>query len=174
MISFKDFCSLKWIFHLTCCSVAKCIRLFATPWTVAHQVSLSSTISFCLLKFMPIESVMPSNHLIFYCPFCFCIQFFPASGSFPMSWLFASGGQGIGASTSATVLPMNIQGLFSLGLTYSISLQSKGLSRAFSSTTFQKHKFIKSLVLSLFEGPTLTSVHDYRKTHSFNYKLLDL
>ena len=117
------------------------------------------------------DAIQPPHLLL---PLLLLHSILPASGSFPMSWLFASGGQGIGASTSATVLPMNIQGLFSLGLTYLISLQSKGLSRAFSSTTFQKHKFIKSLVLSLFEGPTLTSVHDYRKTHSFNYKLLDL
>ena len=66
---------------------------------------------------------------------------YPASGSFPMSWLFASGGQSTGASASASVLPMNIQDQFPLGLTGWISLQSKGLSRVFSSTTGQKHQF---------------------------------
>ena len=70
-----------------------------------------------------------------------CPQFFPASGSFPMSWLFASGGQSIGVSASASVLPMNIQGWFPLGLTNLISLQSKGFSRVFSNTTVQKHQF---------------------------------
>ena len=70
-----------------------------------------------------------------------CFQCFPASGSFLMSWLFASGGQSIGASASASVLPMNIQGLFHLGLTVLIFLQSKGLSRVFSSTTIQRHQF---------------------------------
>ena len=70
-----------------------------------------------------------------------CLQSFPASGSFPMSWLFASGGQSIGASALASVLPMNIKGWFPLGLTGWISLQSKGLSRIFSSTTVWKHQF---------------------------------
>ena len=90
------------------------VRLFATSWTAACQAPLSFTISRSLLKFMCIESVMPSNHLILCRPF-FCLQSFPASGSFPMSWLFASGGQGIGAS--ASVLPVNIQGWFPVGLT---------------------------------------------------------
>ena len=70
-----------------------------------------------------------------------CLQSFPASGSFLMSWLFASGGQSIGASTSASVLPMSIQDWFPLGLTCLISLQPKGLSRVFSNTTVQKHQF---------------------------------
>ena len=72
-------------------------------------------------------------------PFSSCLQSFPASGAFLMSRLFASGGQSIGAS--ASVLPMNIQDWFSLGWTSLISLQSKGLSRVFSNTTAQKHKF---------------------------------
>ena len=70
-----------------------------------------------------------------------CLQSFSASGSFPVSWLFESCGQSIGTSSSASVLPMNIQGWFPLGLTGFISLQSKGLSRVFSSTTVQKHHF---------------------------------
>ena len=65
------------------------VRLFATTLTAARQVPLSFTISQSLLKFMPTESVMPSNHPTLCCPFCFCLQSFPASGSFPMSWLFA-------------------------------------------------------------------------------------
>ena len=74
-------------------------------------------------------------------PFPSCFQSFPASGSLPMSQFFASGGQIIGASTSVSVLPMNIQGWFPLGLTGLISLMSKGLSRVFSNTTVQKHQF---------------------------------
>ena len=74
-------------------------------------------------------------------PFSSCLQSFPASGSFPMSQFFASGGQSIGASASASVLPMNIQDWFPLGLTGLISLLFKGLSRVFSSTTVQKHQF---------------------------------
>ena len=84
----------------------------SSPWTAAHQASLSFTISWSLLKPKSIEAVMPSNHLILCHPFFSCLQSFPASGSFPMSQLFISGGQSIGASALASVLPMNIQGLF--------------------------------------------------------------
>ena len=89
------------------------VRLFVTPWTAACQASLSFTISQTLLRFISIESVMPSNHLIFCCallPFSSRLQSFPASGSFPGSWFFPSGSQNIAASASASVLPMNIQG----------------------------------------------------------------
>ena len=116
------------------------VWLLATPWTAACQVSLSFAISWSLLKLMPIESVIPSDHLMFCCPFHFLLSIFPHIRSFPMSWLFASGGQSIGASTS--VLPMNSQEWFPLGLTELLnSLQSKGLSRVFSNTTVQKHRF---------------------------------
>ena len=74
-------------------------------------------------------------------PFSSCLQSFPESGSFPMSQFFTSGSQSIGVSASASVLPMNIQDWFPLGLTGWISLQSKGLSRVFSNTTLQKHQF---------------------------------
>ena len=74
-------------------------------------------------------------------PFSTCLQSFPASGSFPRSQFFASGGQNIGASASVSVLPVNIQDWFPLGWTSLISLQSKGLSRDFSNTTIQKHQF---------------------------------
>ena len=76
--------------------------------------------------------------------FSSCLQFFTASGSFQMSWLFTAGGQSIGASDSALVLPMNIQGWFPLGLTGWISLQSKGLSRVFSNITVQKHQLFST------------------------------
>ena len=74
-------------------------------------------------------------------PFSSCLQSFPASGSFPMSQFFTSGGQRTWASASASILPMNIQDWFPLELTNWISLQSKGLSRVFSNTTVQKHLF---------------------------------
>ena len=80
-----------------------------------------------------------------------CPQPFLASGSIPMSWLFASGGQSIEVSASASVLPKNIQDWFPLGLTALISLQSKGLSRVFSNTTVQKHQFF-SVQLSLWSN----------------------
>ena len=128
------------------CSVISTSLL--TPWTAARQASLSFTISQRLLKLMSIEWVMPSNHLIFCCPLSSCLQSFPASGSFPMSQLFASGGQSIGVLASTSVLPVNTQDWYSLGWTGWISLQSKGLSRVFSNTTVQKHQFF-SVQLSL-------------------------
>ena len=100
------------------------VQLFATPWTAAWQASLSFTISLSLLRFMPIESVMLSNHLILCHPLLICLQSFPASGSFPMSRLFTSGGPSTGASASASVLPMNIQSWFPLGLSGLITLLS--------------------------------------------------
>ena len=136
---------------------------FVIPWTAAYQASLSINNSQSPLKLMSIESVMPSNHLTLCCPFSSWLQSFPASGSFPMSQLFASGGQCSGAS--ASVLPMNIQDWFSLGLTGLISLQSKGLSRVFSNTTVQKHQFF-STQLSLWY--TLTSILDHWKKHNFD------
>ena len=78
-------------------------------------------------------------------PFSPCLQSFPKSVSFPMSQLFTSGGQSIGASASASVLPVSIQGWSPLGLTGLISLQSKGLSRVFSSTRVQMHQFFGAL-----------------------------
>ena len=104
-------------------------------------------------------------------PFSFCLQSFPASGTFLVSPLLTSGGQSIGAS--ASVLPMNVQGGFLLGLTALISLQSKGLSRQKSSPAprFKSiHFFLNAfLALNFLYGPTLTSVHDYWKNHSFDY-----
>ena len=103
----------------------------------------------------------------FVIPFPSCLQSFPASGSFQMSQFIASGDWSIGISASASVLPMNIQDWFPLGLTGWISLQSKGLSRVFPTSQF---KSINSSVLSLLYGPTLTSLYDYRKNHSFDYR----
>ena len=117
------------------CSVTGSCLTFVTPWTVAHQAYLSSTISWSLLKF---KLVMLSNHLIL-CLYSFCLQSFPGSRSFPISWLFASGSQCTGALALATVLPVDIQGWFPLELTDLIPLLFKGLSRVFSNTTVQKH-----------------------------------
>ena len=82
------------------------------------------------------DAIQPSHPVV---PFSSCPQSFPAAGSFPMSWLFSSGGQNIGTSTSTPVLPMNIQGGSPLGLTGLISLQSKGCWKVIFSTTVQKH-----------------------------------
>ena len=118
------------------------VWLSATPWTTAHQACLSITNSWSLLKLMSIELVMPSNHLILCCPFSSHLQSFPASGSFQMSQLFASGGQSIRLSASTSVLPMNTQDWSPLGWTGWIFLQSKGLSRVFSKV--QKHQFFSA------------------------------
>ena len=98
-------------------------------------------------------------------PLSSSLQSSPASGAFLVSQLFASGGQTIGSS--ASVLPMNIQDWFPLGLTGLISLLSKGLSRVFFHTTVQRHQFF-----SLLYGTTLTTIHDYWKNHSFDYTAL--
>ena len=117
------------------------VQLSVTPWTATCQTSLSFTVSWSLPRFITNESVMLSNRLVLCCPFSFCLQSFPASGSFPVNWLFASGGQSSGALTSASVFPINIQGWFRFGVAGLISLLSKELSRVFSSTTVQKHQF---------------------------------
>ena len=91
------------------------VQLFMTLWTAAFQASLSITNSQSLLKLMPIESVMPSNHLILSHPLLLCPQSFPASESFQMSQLFISGGQSIRVSASTSVLPMNTQDWSPLG-----------------------------------------------------------
>ena len=98
-------------------------------------------------------------------PFSSFPQSFPESGSFTMRRLFASSGQSIGASASSSVLPMNIQGWFPLGLTL-ISLQSKGSQESSPAPQF---KSINSSVLSFLYGPTLTSITDCWKNHSFDY-----
>ena len=115
------------------------VWLFVTPWTAAQQASLSYAISLSLLKLMSTELLMPSNHLIFWPHLHIVLSMFPSIRVFsnasalhirwPKYW------------SSASVLPMNIQGWFPLGLTGLISLLSKGLSRVFSSTTIWKHQF---------------------------------
>ena len=120
------------------------VQLFVTPWTAAHQVSLFFTISQSMLILTPVESVIPSNHLILLPPSLFALNLSQHQGlfqwvsSFPMSQLFASGDHSIGAS--ASVLPMNIQDWLPLELTGLTSLQFKGLSGVLSSTTIQKHQ----------------------------------
>ena len=121
------------------CSVTESCPTLCNPMDCSTPGFLVLHYLSSLLKLMSIESVMPSNLLI---PFSSCLQSFLASGSFAVSRLFASGSQSIGASASASVLPMNIQGWFPLGLTGFMSLQSKELLRVFSNTTVQKHQFL--------------------------------
>ena len=115
------------------------VQLFATAWTATYQASLSFTVSWSLLKLMSIALVRPSNPLIF----CHSLLLLPSNFSSIRVFsselilndeLFPSGGQSFGASASASVLPVNIQGWFTFGLTGLISLQSKGLPRVFFST----------------------------------------
>ena len=111
------------------------------------------------------DAFQPSHPLVLsLSSFPSCPQSFPASGSFPMSWLFTSGGQSIG--TSASALPMNSQDWFYLGLTGLISLLFKGLSRVFLCTTIQKHQFCSAQPRLC---PTLTPVHDYWKHQRFDH-----
>ena len=117
------------------------VRLFVTPWTAAHQASLSITNSWSLLKLMSIESVMPSNHLILCCPLLLPPSVFPSIRVFSNESVLRIRWPKYWVSTSALALPMNIQDWFPLGRTGWISLQSKGLSRVFSNTTIQKHQF---------------------------------
>ena len=160
-------CWYAYIYIVSSVQFLSHVQLFANPWTAASQATLSITDSRSLLKLISIKLVMPSNHLILCCLLLLLPSIFPASGSFPMSQFFASGGQSIGASASD--LPMHIQGCFPLRLTALVSLQSKGLSRVFSNTTVQKHQFF-SAQSSLWSN-SLISKHDYWKKHSFDYTL---
>ena len=117
------------------------VRLFATSWTTARQTSLSFTNSGSLLNLMSISRWCHPTISSSVIPFSSCPQPLLASGSFPRSQLFAWGGQSIGVSASASVLPMNTQDWSPLGWTGWISLQSNGLSKVFSNTTVQKHQF---------------------------------
>ena len=118
------------------------VQLFETPWTAELQPPLSITKSQTLLKLMSIELVIPSDQLILCHPLLLLASIFLSIKIFPMSQFFTSGGQSIGASASASVLPLNIKDWFPLGLAGLTSFQSKGLSRVFSNTTVQKHQFL--------------------------------
>ena len=118
------------------------VPLFVTPWTAAHHASLSFTTSWSLLKLISFKSVMPSNHLILCNPLLLLPLIFPSIRVFPNeSALRIRWPKYWKTSASASVLAMNTQGGFPLGLTSLISLQSKGLSGVFSNTTVQKHQF---------------------------------
>ena len=145
---------------------------FSSVQSLSH-VQLSDTMdcsvpSFPVLHYLPVCS--NSCPLIHWChptisssvaSFFSCPQSFPASGSFPVNWLFASGGQSTGASASASVLPMNSQDWFPLWWTGWISFQSEGLSRVFSKSKVQKHQFFGAQHL---HSPALTPVNDHWET----------
>ena len=133
--------TLESIHPVSSVQLLSCVRHFATPRTAGRQPSLSIIKSRSSLKLMFRESVSHPTILSSVIPFSSCLQSYPASGSFPMSQFFASGGQSIGTSASASVLPMNIQDWFTLELTGWIFLHYRGLSRVFSNTTVKKHQF---------------------------------
>ena len=147
------------------CLVTHLVWLFAAPWTAVHQASLSFTMSWSLLKLVSTESVIPSNHLVLLPPLLLP-SIFPSIRVFSSDLALCISGQSIGASASASVLPMNSQVWFLLGWTGVISLQSKGLSRVFSSITVEKHQFFCA-------QPSLWSnshIHTWPlKNHSFDY-----
>ena len=136
-----------------------------TPWTAACRASLSFTIFQSLLKLMSIESVMPTNHLIFCHLLLLLPSIFPSIRVFSNELALCIRWPSIGVSASTSVLPMNTQDWSPLGWTGWISLQSKGLARVFSNTTVQKHQFCcaqPSLYL------THKSLRDYWKNHSLD------
>ena len=135
--SFLSFLLLKSSVQFSSVQLLSPVRLFVTPRIIAHQASLSIINSQSLLKLMPIESVMPSSHLIL----CRPLLLLP---SIPPSIRVFSKESALGASASASVLPMNIHSWFPWEWTGLISLQSKGLSRVFSNTTVQKHQFFNT------------------------------
>ena len=135
-------CHFAFTKYLQFSSVAQSCPLFVTPWTAARQASLSITNSWSLPKLMSVELVMSSNPLILCCPLLLP-SIFPSIRIFS-KWLSSSrqvAQWGVGFSASTSVLPVNTQDSSPLGWTDWISLKSKGLSRAFSNTTVQKHQF---------------------------------
>ena len=153
--------------RIYCCSMAK-----SCPTLAPHGLQQAR-----LLSPSPFPGVCPNSRpssqwchptmSSFVTPFSSCLQSFPASASSPMSQLFKSGGQSTGVSASASVLPINIQDWFPLGLTALISLLSKGLSRVFSSTTLRKHQFFGAQPSWWSNSHIRTWLLDYWKNYSF-------
>jgi len=136
-----------------------------TPWTTAGQASPSVSSIRSLLKLMSIELVLPSSHLIICCPLFFLPSIFTSTRVFQMSHTCASRGQSIGVSASASVLSMNTQGQFPLGWTIGSPFCPRDCQESSPTAWF---KSINSSVLRFLYSPTLTSVHDYWKNHSFD------
>ena len=164
IITFRFFIKI-WI-HVIVVQSLSCVQCFSTPWIASHQASVSSTISQSLLKFMSIESMMPSNHLISCWPLLLLPSIFLSIKVFsnemalrirwPKYWSF-----------SFNISPSNEHSrLISFRRTGWISLQSKDSQESLPTPQF---KSINSSALSFLYGPTLTSVYDYWKNHSFDY-----
>ena len=138
------------------------VWLFVTPWTRAHQPSLFITTCRVHPNSCPSSRWCHPTISSSVIPFSSCLQSFPASGSFPMSQLFGSGGQSIGVSASTSVLPISTQDWSPLGLTGCSPSDSQ------ESSPTPQFKSINSLVLSFLCSPTLTIIHDYWKNHSLD------
>ena len=148
--------------HVVALQLLSHVQVFVTPWNTAHQAPLSSTMVWrCSLK-----SVMLSKHLMVCSLFSSCPRSFPESGSFPLYQLWTSCGQNIGASTWASVLPMNIQSWFPLVLTGLISMDYKGLSKSSPAPQFSKPSVLQCS--AFFMADLSHPVHHYWKTHSFD------
>ena len=164
----KSWTQLKWLStHAPPCELStdtfssvqslSLVQLFATPWTAACQASLSITKYWCLLKLMPIESMMASNHLILCYPLLLLPSIFPNIRVFPRSQFLTSGGQSIGVSASASVLPMSIHNGFPLDWFDLLAIQGTFKS-------LLQHHSLKGSILwcsAFFYSPTLTSIHDH-------------
>ena len=131
------------IFQFSSVQSLTCVQLFVISWTTTHHVSLSKPTPRVYTNSCPWSRWCHPTISSSVIPFSFCLQSFPASGSFPTSQLTASGGQSFGVSASTSVLPMSTHD-WSLGWTGWNSLQSKGLSRVFSNTSVQKHHFFNT------------------------------
>ena len=146
-------------FHFSSAQSLSRVRL-CDLWTASRQAFLFITNSWSLLKLMSVESVMPSNHLVS-CHPLLPPSIFPSIGSFLVSQFFASGGRSIGASASASVLPMNIQDWFPLGWTVGSPCSPRDSQESSPTPQFKR---INYFTLSFIYSPTLTSTHDYCKT----------
>ena len=133
-----------WALKNWCFQTVVLRRLLRVPWTAYARLPCSSPSPRACSNSCPLSWCCHPTISSSVASFSFCLQSFPASGAFQMTQFFASGGQSIGASASPSVLPVNIQDWFPWGLTGLISLQSKGLSRVFSSTTVWKHQFFSA------------------------------
>ena len=144
---------------------SSCVQLFVTPWTAACQTSLSLNISWSLPKFISITSLMLSSHLILWCSLILLPSVL-ALGTSQISQLFTSDDQNTGASASASVLPISIQGWFPLRLTALISLLSKDSQESSPAPQFEG---TNSLALRLLYSPNLTTIHGHWEDHSLDY-----
>ena len=155
----------KKVSHISSVQSLSHVWLFVTPWITAWKASLSITNSQSILKLMPIESVMPSSHLILCHPLLLLPRSLPASRSFPMHQLFTWGGQSFGVSASASVFSMNTQDWSPSGWTGWISCSPRDSQESSPTPQF---KSINFSALSFPHSPTLTFIYDHWKNNSLD------